>query len=355
MSCQRNSNLELLRIIAMLFIVSYHYGRHGVYTFEVDVFTFNRFFVSILEIGGQLGVSLFVLISAYFLSQKSFKSIRIIKIIMETWYYALLGFLFFVLILREFSFFEMIKSLLPMIFERYWFMTSFVLMLIFSPFLNHFIKGLSKQVFKSLLVVMLFIFGFVRTVFMVEMNYSNLIWFVFLYLVAAYIHQYQADFTYQASYYLKQFVFYYVVLVVIIIIFDCLGVYSDFFSWYASYFVKITSFILFFASVNLFIYFIKKAPFSNQSINAISKHSFAVYLIHDNDLFRNYLWRHILQTPKFQHSPYFLLHFLASIMFIFVLSYCIHFLSKRLVLDRLERKLNVFCQHLDKKIAVYIE
>ena len=70
---KRQSNIELLRILAMLFIIAYHFVYHGdVYYPHVDISGFNRIFTTFLRPFGKMGVNIFVMISGYFLiaSQK---------------------------------------------------------------------------------------------------------------------------------------------------------------------------------------------------------------------------------------------------------------------------------------------
>ena len=63
MPAKRKSNFELLRILAMLRIIGHHFSVHGDAVFATDVLTVNRLWMQCIEIGGKLGVNIFVLIS----------------------------------------------------------------------------------------------------------------------------------------------------------------------------------------------------------------------------------------------------------------------------------------------------
>ena len=68
----RNSNLEILRIIAMIFIVSFHLARHG---FDGVIFALsnpNSYFLYFFAILGKIGVDIFIIISAYFMVKSKF-------------------------------------------------------------------------------------------------------------------------------------------------------------------------------------------------------------------------------------------------------------------------------------------
>lgn len=63
----RKSNLELLRIFAMLLIVAHHFAVHTNFQFPSSFTTINRAWIQFIVIGGKIGVNIFVLISGYFM------------------------------------------------------------------------------------------------------------------------------------------------------------------------------------------------------------------------------------------------------------------------------------------------
>lgn len=71
MKSSRSSNIELLRIIAILLIISFHYAYKGGWTFSE--FTVNEFIIKIFYMFGELGVNLFMLITGYFMIDGKFK------------------------------------------------------------------------------------------------------------------------------------------------------------------------------------------------------------------------------------------------------------------------------------------
>lgn len=62
---KRDSRFELLRIISMFLIIIYHYGLYGNWNN-------SSLKTQIFSPWGQIGVSLFVLISGYFLSTQDY-------------------------------------------------------------------------------------------------------------------------------------------------------------------------------------------------------------------------------------------------------------------------------------------
>ena len=49
---KRNSNFELLRILAMVLIVASHFAAHGGFSFSNTDISFNRIWIQLLEMGG---------------------------------------------------------------------------------------------------------------------------------------------------------------------------------------------------------------------------------------------------------------------------------------------------------------
>lgn len=105
----RQSNFELLRIIAMIMIVSSHLACHGVQhvldsnlayvAYNGGTFV-NKIFTSFLNPAGTVGVALFFMITGFFLCKKEKGSIK--KVALESAFYSfLLGFAFLITLVAE--------------------------------------------------------------------------------------------------------------------------------------------------------------------------------------------------------------------------------------------------------------
>ena len=76
-SKQRNSSIELLRIISMVMIMFYHFSIHGHFDFATASVSVSRLWLNFISMGGKIGVDLFVLISGYYLISDT-KSLNVI-------------------------------------------------------------------------------------------------------------------------------------------------------------------------------------------------------------------------------------------------------------------------------------
>ena len=87
---KRQSNFELLRIFAMVMIVSHHLAVHGVVpeAFYESSSLLNKSFAAFLIPGGTIGVALFFMLSGFFLCGKEKGSVK--KVALEAAFYSFL-------------------------------------------------------------------------------------------------------------------------------------------------------------------------------------------------------------------------------------------------------------------------
>ena len=88
MKKERKTNIELLRIIAMILIISFHYVYKSNFTFEE--LSVNSFIVKVFYMFGELGVNLFILITGYFMVTGKFSVKKLIYLIIEVNLYYLI-------------------------------------------------------------------------------------------------------------------------------------------------------------------------------------------------------------------------------------------------------------------------
>ena len=361
----RQSNFELLRIIAMLFIIASHFAVHGGMVFSTP--SFNSIFVQILSLGGKIGVNLFVLITGYFgVTKTSFSVNKISKLIIQVSFYSVVLYSICCIIgagifgIRLFG-----EAALPMIFRSsdYWFFSVYLLLYLSAPFLNAAINRLGKRELCATILIFIFFFTIVPHFFgaintVTSYGFSELIWFYVMYLVGAYIRLYNP---------LKSGVFKIVVALIasslLFIAVNSAYIMFDGAAWSGT-FGEILSDLLwnlknsqmnnFFPLVISLLWFLlfQKINIGNLKIlNLIGKSTFGIYLIHDNDYFRPVLWNKIFRLPEAVENRMLFLYAIFCIIVVFVccslIDIGVSFIFEKAVYSR--KYWNTFMDRIDKK------
>lgn len=89
---------------------------------------------------------------------------------------------------------ELVKSLLPITQQRYWFMTTYLLMYILTPALHAAIDRLEKEQFRKVLLLYFLFFIVLQSIIVwrefTAVNERSTLFFCFLYMVGAYFRKY---------------------------------------------------------------------------------------------------------------------------------------------------------------------
>ncbi len=194
-SMERQSNMELLRLVAMMMILVMHmdYGAFGLPTAEsveqAPMTTFGRIFVEHLCL---VAVNVYVLISGWFGIRPRMKSF--VRLMLQVAMYSIIITGAFLLLGKTTFKIGYVTDML-IIGKQYWFVVSYLLLYLVSPILNTFVEHSSKREFQWMLLVF-FGFQFVYSwIFGLEEfagGYSALS-FMGLYLLARYVKIYEND------------------------------------------------------------------------------------------------------------------------------------------------------------------
>ena len=309
MTQKRQSNIELLRIICMLFIICGHIiGSHERATNILDGDEIIRVFYNSFTC---VGVNAFVLISGYF--GISFKKDRLLKLIFQTLFYSVVLLLISIAIgWHSFDIKKDFVTFLPIITIQYWFISTYVVLYIISSWLNFSIDSISTNTFKKILIVG-FIIVYVWPTFSCLTNSKQFIGdegmgivnFSYLYLLGRYLRlhyvQNRSPYFYFSGFIISGFTLFICALSISLII----G--HSFSSLYAC-----NTIFIFLGSLCLFLLF-KKIQLQSNIINYMAKSCLAVYLIHYNP---NIWWSFCksIGISNYHGIPYILLLFIFPII-----------------------------------------
>ena len=185
-SSKRQSNLELLRLVAMLMVMVCHAIGYVNETDLAGTAGMAKLAISQLCL---VCVNVFVMISGWFGIKASLKGVA--KLLFQVWFLALLCFGVFATLGLPVSF---KKDLVPYLLfgYGYWFVVSYLILYVLSPVLNAFAEKASRKEFRCVLIAFFaaeFVFGFLLDAGHFDYGFSPL-FFVGLYLLARYARLY---------------------------------------------------------------------------------------------------------------------------------------------------------------------
>ncbi|MCQ2485851.1 MAG: acyltransferase [Clostridia bacterium] len=350
----RHTGLEMLRIIAMLMIITLHFFSHGLkgaVSGDANIFLFRTVYAFAFA-----SVNIFFMITGYFMVNSCFKLSRIANVWIETVFYSLLiGIVLFCQ--HSISIVSLIQSFFPYTTNSYWFISNYLLLLFISPFLNKLIQSVNKKSFISLIAVLLFFFSLIPSIFAENMplGYNrgyDVIWAVVMYFVGAYINLYKIRIKKSTN-----IILYFVVTMAVPASFFIISKLESLNNSVISAVIGCTvggpkimydysSVLIFLSSVLLFIIFLNldiKNIHLKKIIVFFSSLSFAVYIIHDNNLIRECIWQFINPT-KYSDDMFLLVYMILCVVAVFFVCCFVEFIRQQ-TFGRILKKIE-----LNKKI-----
>ncbi|MBU3878704.1 acyltransferase [Faecalicatena sp. AGMB00832] len=347
----RKSNIELIRIFAIIIITLSHLAWNTTVLLNEGI---NNIIGDCFVIGGRIGVNIFILITGYFLclQQRRFKSI--LKLWLQIFFYSIILYIISILLFHDsINITEFITYLLPVIFKKWWYASAIIGLYLIIPILNLLILQMSKNTHRLVLVVSTFMQVIIPTITNQETFYSDLCWFVYIYFIAAYIRKYfEREIEKWKS--KKQIIiflaiFTWILIFLSIIIMGKLGNYWGIFKRAQYYFASNTSFFALLDGILWFIAALTIKDISNNFVNTIAKHTFAVYLIQSHPFFNKHIYDYF---NSIVFSATFWLQGFAYIVFLFICAFImdsikeptvekmINKMEKRKAYKKLEKILN---------------
>ena len=365
MKTKRQSNLELLRLLSMLFIVVTHFVNHGGLLWNPYHNKAEHFITWTLFALSMVAINAFILISGYFLCESKFSILRIIKLAVQVLTYSLIiTAIFWTFTDVEHDKEYLVYSILPILSDFYWFISIYIGMYILSPILNRIIHTFTKKQLQYAIIVCLLLISVWPNIiyFSSAMNTAggvSISWFLTMYLVGAYIRLY-----YQPSGKCAKTIFLafcvYMILPLSRTLFEFLMEsplknlpFLDDMLWGYSVFYYYSSIPSTIAAVLLFIGFLNvkiEKPAACTIINFFSGSAFGVYLFHEHVYMREWLWKTLDSAPWVGHWYLFPLSILV-VLGVYLVGTCIEQIRQLIFKPILgSQKLRDWCQNIDKKL-----
>lgn len=205
---EREASYELLRIIAMCMIIALHYLTKGkVLTPLADTGNMNgaRTAAWIVEALCLPAVNVYVLISGFFGKNVSFRISKVVRLWLTALFYSLLitGILGTAGMLTTeggavpvsaMTIYDWMNVIFPVVTEEYWFITAYLILYLFMPFLNAGMDRLDQKEFRNILIVLFVVFSLAKSILPMQLPIDkkgyDVLWMVCMYLLGGYFGRY---------------------------------------------------------------------------------------------------------------------------------------------------------------------
>lgn len=326
---KRNSAIELLRIIAMIMIVFSHFASHGGFSFLA--WPVPRCWYNLIIMGGKIGSNIFVLITGYFLINKTqgFDPKKIIKLWGQVFFYSITIFAV-VVYTKSIMYFvynegsidisikDTLSALFPVSFSEWWFVTTYFVLYLIHPFINKLLHTLSKNEYQNLLIITVITLSVIPTLTNDFFVSSNLLWFIALYCIAGYIRLFGLSVKLKSKHY-----------AVILAIAAVLTYLSSFI--FSTPLYQQDRVLVLVITVCMFMVFNNLNMKYHKWINIVASTTFGVYLIHDNEYVRTFLWQTVFKQVCYYKSPFIVPYSFFAVFTVFIACTLIELLRQKTV------------------------
>ncbi len=311
----RQTNIELLRIVCIILIIMHHYALYSGFEFQENI-ELNKIIVQILTIGGKIGANVFFIITGYFTINSEFQVKKLINIVMQTLTYSMI---FLIFNFKGATLKQIVKSIFPIIHSQYWFITVYVILYLLSPYINQFIKNISKKDLGKLLIMLMVIQSIIPSVLFANFQFSTIMWSIMLYMIGAYINKYYSKKENSLKTDMICIIVPYLLIIASIVLLDVVSGKINIFKEHELYFTNINSILILAISIFMFLLFNNINIRQNKFINKISSTVFGIYIIHENTFMRKIIWENICNGRKYINSTSgLILNAFISIIMVFV-------------------------------------
>ena len=326
MKKERNTSIELLRIIAMLMVIAHHWEIHaygdGICNSDISI---NQIFSFVIGSWGSLGVDIFFAISAYYLytldKELNFK--KIINLIIKVSIYgSVVLFVANIINIVEFNIVETIKMILGVFAYQYWFISVYVVICVLSPALNKAINSLNKK-YLFIIIGVLAYCGFVLKFFFYGNDFTGrLICGIVIYMIIGILERFSYNHIFE-KYGGVGSVLSITIIICLEILCSLIGTYINPSVYPMIRRIQITqSPFMLLTALFIFYYFIKKKSKPINAINILGKYSVGGYLLHGGASFiRDYLYDGLCNAGYYyaQSFSVYVFHYFLYIIVLFFL------------------------------------
>ncbi len=364
---RRNASFELLRVLCMLLIILSHAISCGGIAAVTAGAGLSRNYVLIWIIRAfcRISVPCFVLVSGYFMCCKSLHLRKIVQLWCTAFFYSIVIYLVMCALgVETFSARNTVLNLLPVTTQRHWFVSSYMMMLVWTPVLNRAIAAMNRKQHFLLVVGFGILYGPMADIMRWAFDFTraadgySYIYFLFLYLVAAYLRKYPPKAPRRHRYVLGYIGLSLLIAGITMLLEQLEGVIPT--SLYTPYvFYNINSVLVLLSAVCVFQWF-RTLEFPQGRAASLflglGGLTFGVYLIHEHQSLRVFLWNSLLHVSRHALSLRLFPYLACCVVGVFVVCACIEWVRKALFrLLRIDRGISRLSDNVETRVLAALD
>lgn len=347
----RSSNVELLRILCILFIIGDHFtGQSGI--FEGGALGNHIFYCTVTSLS-RVACSVFIIISAWFSVDRAFKFRKIIHVWLTVLMYTV-PITVYLIVKGAAGRANLITAFLPVENSPLWFAGYYIVLVMLSPMLNRFITQAPKAMIEYFLLSMFLLQSLFTTMTTSLGFFSNDIWtLIFIYVLTGYIKIYYTN----ALSSKKSFFIFGSVWVAL----TCLRAVAAYYGWgivanycetYRARLQTVPNLIM---AYTLFFGFLGAKIHHSKVINKIASTTLGVYCFHQVPVWYDYLWMNGFHADVYSqilHGWRRMVYTIFSIVIVWIVGTVIELIRSNIAGGIVENR--KYCKKFCSKIDGYV-
>lgn len=329
---ERNSTIELLRILCMLAVIAHHCIVHGG-AMDMNPCA-NKYIASIILPLGKISFTCFVAISMWFLVDQQFKAVRFIRAWLEVLFYSFLMMFPTVALGGQATTADWLGSLLPIGGNSHGFAATYLAFYLLLPLLNK----IAKDITKRQTLWCLFVLGYIQIVGPVIAQFglanlalhpfvSEITLFACCFFIALYLKRWAPRIALNTL--IMGSTAFAVWLIVFVLTVQSWRVGGNWLIASSMFAAGENSVLYLLGGFSLFLCFNSLPQFHSRFINLVASTTFGVLLIHDHGFFRYVLWGRVVDTASWWYSNNYILLLTGWTFGLFITCSTIDFIRQR--------------------------
>lgn len=338
----RDSGIELLRIILMLQVIFLHVCTYGNYSkFALSAGGTHELFYWFIWLMSRCPVYVYIVLMGYFLVEKNMSLNAMKRRVVSTYLVMIFYSLTLPLLawatgnLESITLSKVVEMFFPLLSRTWYFMSLYIIVLFFAPFLNRGLNSLTKKEYSVLMAGLFFLFSIwtvlanlpmtkevvqLTKVFSTEEG-KGLYGFIYMYLLGGYLKLHvpkkeKAKISY-------------------LVLFVALAVLNELLVYQLEGYRKIVGYndnpISVIQGALLVLYF-RDLKIKSTVINKISATNIGVYMIHENPYIRNVIWLTICQLSdlSFYEGRWYPIKIIVVVLLVYIACSFMEMVRKRI-------------------------